>query len=130
MTTTSVFCKVWMHMHFCSTGIIGPAYEVPNHLSNGDVLSATLSCMFRKEQKDSIASHHHFWERTRFLIWRHELGKLVISSCAVFVCRWVTLDQLRKKILHHDCASMLQTRFVPFIEHVLIRRYSSTKNLR
>ena len=34
-----------------------------NHLPNGDVLSASLSCVFRKEQKHSIASPRHFWER-------------------------------------------------------------------
>ena len=36
------------------------------------------------------------------------------------------MNPTRKKILHHDCAKMLQTRFVLFVENLMIRYYSIT----
>ena len=60
-------------------------------------------------------------------IWRHELLQTVHRMLRNFVgLRWVAVNLVRIKVLIHDCVTMLQTRFVVFIENFMIRRYSIT----
>ena len=49
---------------------------------------------------------------TWFLIWWHELLQTFHGIVRSLVFCWVALDPTRTEVLHHDCTTMLQTRFV------------------
>ena len=64
------------------------------------------------------------------LIWRHELFlQKYWSFQAQLDSSWLTLNP-RRKILHHNCVAMLQTRFVLFIVNFKIRCYGITTFVR
>ena len=44
---------------------------------------------------------------TWFLIWRHELLRTFHRLSGSHIFRWVTWNPTRRKILHHDCTTML-----------------------
>ena len=74
-----------------------------------------------------INSREFFWIISVFLTRRHQLWEASHSSVHSFITRWVTLDPTSLKVLFHDCATWLHTRFVAFSENFVIRRYNISK---
>ena len=71
---------------------------------------------------------------TWFLIWRREPLQTFHRLLRSFDFRLVALDPMRTGVLHHDCATKLQTRFVflieklydPPVQHHQLLRYMNT----
>ena len=64
-----------------------------------------------------------------FFIWQHRVLQTFHRFLRSLVHRCVALNSTQRKVLHHDCVTMLQTRFVLLNENFLIRRESITKFL-
>ena len=62
-----------------------------------------------------------------FLSGSKNFCKLLWVSCEVFCFTRICLDPLGGQVLHHDCISMIVSRFTTFTENLVICCYPVTK---
>ena len=62
-----------------------------------------------------------------FLSGSKNFCKLLCVSCEVFCSARIRLDPLGGQVLHHDCISMIVSRFTSFTENLVICCYQVTK---
>ena len=60
-------------------------------------------------------------------VWLQELLQAPLCFLRSFCFGWIRLDPLGDQVLHHDCISMIVSRFTTFSENFVIFCYQVTK---
>ena len=76
---------------------------------------------------DSRKDLHKLCQKNfRFPIWLQELLQAPLCFLRSFCFAWIRLDPLGGQVLHHDCISMIVSRFTIFTENFVICCYQVT----
>ena len=99
--------------------------ELPFRQFRWFLIGMELTC-----RDTNISLHKREWTPANYLYQSYLVSDLAARTLQTlhrflrsFVVRWVALSPTRVRVLHHDCVTMLQTRFVLHIENLVIRRH-------